>query len=337
MRLVSRPHSPAPLPLPQAGGELLDRSDLVAHAQASIARGSKSFAAASRLFDRTTRERVWLLYAWCRACDDLADAQEHGGSLGDQRDADARLARIKDLTALAFAAKPTGDPAFDGFGVVARECGLTRSMAADVIAGFALDAADWRPRSERDLMQYCYHVAGAVGVMMAVVMGIDPGDDETLDRACDLGLAFQLANIARDIEEDDAADRCYLPLEWLVEADIPPGEQMKPHYRQQLTAIVARMVDIAHAHECSARVGAGRLRPRQRWAVLSAAGIYGEIATQVERRGARAWDHRTVISDLHKVGWIARAALRAVRPPPKACRDGAEMRLWTRRDLAATQ
>lgn len=312
----------------------LDRTDLVAHAQASIGRGSKSFAAASRLFDRTTRERVWLLYAWCRACDDLADAQEHGGELGDQAGAGERLERIKHLTALAFAGKPTGDPAFDGFGVVTRECGLTRAMAADVIAGFALDAADWRPRSERDLMQYCYHVAGAVGVMMAVVMGIAADDDDTLDRACDLGLAFQLANIARDIEEDDAADRCYLPLEWLVEADIPPGEQMKPHYRAQLTAIVARMVDMAHAHECSARIGAGRLKLRQRWAVLSAAGIYGEIATQVERRGAHAWDHRTVVSDTQKAGWIARAALRALRPPPKSCVEGAALRLWTRRELA---
>jgi phytoene synthase len=311
-----------------------DRPALVAHARASIARGSKSFAAASRLFDRETRERVWLLYAWCRACDDLADAQDFGGRLGEQEDADLRLARIKELTALAFAAEPTGDPAFDGFGVVARECGLTRAMADDVIAGFALDAADWRPRTERDLMQYCYHVAGAVGVMMAVVMGIAPDDDPTLDRACDLGLAFQLANIARDIEEDDAAGRCYLPLEWLVEADIPPGEQMKPHNRPQLTAIVGRLVRIAHAHECSARIGAGRLRLRQRWAVLAATGIYGEIATEVERRGAHAWDHRTVVGDLHKAGWIARAALRALRPPPKACADGAAARVWTRAELA---
>ena len=312
----------------------LDRPALVEHARASIARGSKSFAAASRLFDRTTRERVWLLYAWCRACDDLADAQDFGGRLGEQEAADTRLATIKDRTALAFADQPSGDPAFDGFGIVARECGLTRAMAGDVIAGFALDAADWRPRSERDLMQYCYHVAGAVGVMMAVVMGVSPDDDETLDRACDLGLAFQLANIARDIEEDDAADRCYLPLEWLVDADIPPGEQMKPHYRKQLTMIVARLVRIAHAHECSARVGAGRLKPRQRWAVLAAAGIYGEIATQVERRGAHAWDHRTVVGDLHKAGWIARAAWNALRPPSRACADGAALRLLTRRDLA---
>ena len=235
----------------------------------------------------------------------------------------------------AFAGKPAGDPAFEGFGVVARECGLTRAMADDVITGFALDAADWRPRTERDLMQYCYHVAGAVGVMMAVVMGVSPDDEATLDRACDLGLAYQLANIARDVEEDDAADRCYLPLEWLVEADIPPGEQMKPHYRKQLTAIIARLVLIAQAHEHLARIGAGKLKPRQRWAVLAAAGIYGEIATQVERRGAHAWDHRTVVSDLHKACWIARAALSALRPAPKSCGGDAAARVWTRRELAS--
>ena len=313
----------------------LDRPALVAHARASIRRGSRSFAAASRLFDRPTRERVWLLYAWCRRCDDLADAQEHGGSLGDQAGADERLRRIRELTALAFAGKPTGDPAFDAFGLVARECGLTRAHAEDVIAGFALDAADWQPHSQADLMRYCYHVAGAVGVMMAVVLGIAPDDDATLERACDLGIAFQLANIARDLEEDDAADRCYLPLEWLAEADIPPGEHLKPHYRAALTALVERLVRTAHAYECSGRVGAGRLDFRRRWAVLAAAGIYGEIAREVERRGAHAWDHRTVVSDLAKLGWIVRACWQALRPVPRECREGAAERVWTRGDFLA--
>ncbi len=332
MVLASVPAQPEPVVGP-AG--ILDRPALVAHARDSIARGSKSFAAASRLFDRTTRERVWLLYAWCRRCDDLADAQEHGGALGDQADADKRLETIRERTAMAFAGKPSGDPAFDAFGLVAAECGITRAMADDVIAGFALDAADWQPRSEADLMRYCYHVAGAVGVMMAVVLGVSPDDEDTLDRACDLGLSFQLANIARDIEEDDAADRCYLPLEWLAEADIPPGEHLKPHYRHALTEQVARMVRIAHAHECSGRIGAGRLAPRQRWAVLSAAGIYGEIARKVERRGGHAWDHRTVVTDLAKLGWIARAGWEALTPPPKACQEGAEFRVWMRRELAS--
>ncbi len=188
---------------------LADRSDLVAHARSVIARGSKSFAAASLLFDRMTRERVWLLYGWCRAADDLADAQDMGGplggyNLGDQGDAAARLATIRERTALALAGEPTGDLSFDGLGVVARECGLTADMCDDVVAGFALDADDWRPRTEADMLQYCYHVAGAVGVMMAKVMGVPDEDADTLDRACDLGIAFQLANIVRDVWEDDA-------------------------------------------------------------------------------------------------------------------------------------
>ena len=294
------------------------RAALLAHARQSIMRGSKSFAMASRLFDAPTREKVWLLYAWCRRCDDLADNQDHGGTLGEQAGAEARLATIRELTAKALAGEPAGDPSFDAFGLVARECGITTAMADDVIAGFALDAADWRPRTETDLLQYCYHVAGAVGVMMAVVMGVAPDDEDTLDRACDLGLAFQLANIARDLDEDDAADRCYLPLEWLVAADIPPGEQMKPHYRRQLAALAHRMCEMETAYEASARIGAGRLGFRQRWAVLAAAGIYGDIARAVDAAGEHAWDHRIHTSAARKLWHVAHALWEAATPPPRA-------------------
>lgn len=312
----------------------MDRALLVTQAHAAIARGSKSFAMASRLFDRTTRERVWLLYAWCRRCDDLADAQDMGGKLGeavrDQREAENRLATIRTLTELAQAGEPTGDPAFDAFGVVAQECGITRAMAEDVIEGFALDAADWRPRSEADMLRYCYHVAGAVGVMMAVVMGVAPDDEDTLDRACDLGIAFQLANIARDLAEDDAAARCYLPLEWLAEADIPPGEQMKPHYRRALLPLIGRLCRLEDAYEASARVGAGRLNFRQRWAVLAAAGIYGAIAGEVEKAGCHAWNHRIGTTRMAKLGHVAYALWEASTPPPR----GADTPPWSRRALA---
>lgn len=296
-----------------------DRPALVAFARQSIARGSKSFALASRLFDRTTRERVWLLYAWCRACDDLADAQDHGrqehrGNCGPADAPEARLATIRTLTELALAGEPTGMPAFDALGVVARECGLTRDMADDVIAGFALDAADWSPRGEADLLRYCYHVAGAVGVMMAVVMGVSPDDAETLDRACDLGIAFQLANIARDLSEDDAAERCYLPADWLAEADIPPGEQMKPPYRAALLPLVERLCDLARVYEGSARIGARRLPFRARWAVLAAAGIYGAIACKVRAGGIHAWDHRVATSTPAKLGFVVRGLGQALAP-----------------------
>lgn len=292
---------------------VFDRPVLVAQARETIARGSKSFAAASHLFDRVTRERVWLLYAWCRACDDIADAQDLGGALGDQSGAAERLASIRRLTDLALAGLPTGRAEFDAFAVVARECGITRAMAEDVIAGFALDAADWTPRSEADLLRYCFHVAGAVGVMMAVVMGVDPADDDTLGRACDLGLAFQLGNIARDIAEDDRAGRCYLPAEWLAEADIPPGEQFRPCYRPALVSAVGRLCALAEVYERSARVGAGRLRFRQRWAVLAAAAIYGAIARKVAAAGAKAWDRRIGTDGTAKLGFVA-GALWHARP-----------------------
>jgi phytoene synthase len=204
-------------------------------------------------------------------------------------------------------------------------------MANDVIDGFALDAEGWRPRTEGDLMRYAFHVAGQVGVMMAVVMGVAPDDENTLDRACDLGLAFQLANIARDLCEDDAAGRCYLPLEWLAEADIPPGEHMKPQYRAALVELVARMLAIADAHEAAARWAAGRLPFRQRWAVLTAANIYGAIGRKVRALGPHAWDHRVRVGFFARLGQAWRALGEAFRsaPQPEA------MPRWTRGELMA--
>lgn len=309
------------------------RAALVAAAHRSIVRGSKSFAAASRLFDRTTRERVWLLYAWCRACDDIADEQDHGYALDEppaRRSPEDRLATIRTLTELAMAGEATGVPAFDALGQLLREVPITPVMVEDVLAGFALDAAEWSPRHEADMLRYCYHVAGAVGVMMAAVMGVPPQDEDTLDRACDLGIAFQLGNIVRDIRDDEANGRCYLPGDWLSAADIPPGEVTRPHYLHALVPLVARACAIARDYEASARVGAARLAFRQRWAVLSAANIYGAIAREVERLGAHAWDHRVHIGTGAKLGMVAGALVETTRAPAPAPRP-----ILSRRELAA--
>lgn len=305
----------------------LDRAGLVEAARQSIARGSKSFGLASTLFDRKTRERAWLLYAWCRACDDLADGQEMGHGMQVVADPAVRLALIRDRTALALAGKPSGEPAFDGFGVVARECAIPARLADDLIAGFALDAEGWRPRSENDLYLYCYHVAGAVGVMMALVMNVSPEDDTTLDRACDLGIAFQLANIARDICEDDAAERCYLPVEWQVEMDIPPGEHMKPAYRHRLAVLAQRLAKRAVGYEASGRAGTAALPFRAAWAVLAAAGIYGDIVRKVAEAGEHAWDHRIKTSKAAKIGWVGKSFVQALTRGGSINRSS---KLWTR-------
>lgn len=294
----------------------LDRGALVEAARESIARGSKSFAAASKLFDAATRERVWLLYAWCRACDDLADDQDHGGALGAQAGASERLEQIRRLTARALGGDATGHFAFDALGVVAAECGINAVHTGDVIAGFALDAAGWRPRTELDMLGYCYHVAGAVGVLMALVMGVDLEDGDTLNRASDLGIAFQLGNIARDIAEDHAAGRCYLPADWLAQAGVDEGDLMAPRHRPALAAMAGRMAAMAQVYEASARAGAARLPFRCRWAVLSAAGIYGAIARKVAARGPRAWEQRVSTSGLEKLRFLGGGLIGAMAGAP---------------------
>ena len=318
---------------PHAAGGGRHRGPLVEKARASIEKGSHSFAAASKLFGKTTRERAWLLYAWCRRCDDIADNQDAGGALGDQGDMKTREDRvqaIRVLTRRAFDEQPTADPAFDGFGLVADECGLTPDMANDVIAGFALDAGGFSPTNERDMLRYCYHVAGAVGIMMAKVMNVPDDDGDTLDRACDLGLAFQLANIARDIGEDEEGGRCYLPASWLEEKGLKPGELTKRGNRFILASLMPRHIALMEKHEAAARLGAKRLAFRDRWAVLAATNIYAAIGRKVLNRGQLAWDRRVVVSGPEKLWHVLRAFGQAVVNSPSG---PAEPIIWSRHDF----
>ncbi len=294
-----------------------ERASLVAEAERIIREGSKSFRFASNLFDQQTRERAWLLYSWCRACDDLADGQVLGHGAVAPADPERRIAYIREMTDRALAGETVGVAPFDALRVVAGECGIPRRFMDDHLAGFALDAEGWQPQSEDDLLRYCYHVAGAVGCMMAVIMGVAPDDEDTLDRASDLGLAFQLSNIARDIVEDHGVGRVYIPAEW---------GKVDPADRVGLAAIAERIGALVERYEASARVGAARLPFRARWAVLSAANIYGGIARKVVARGTSAWDSRTVVHKPEKLLLVINALVECGDRPDPVDRAG----LWAR-------
>ena len=308
----------------------MNRTNLILYAKKSIERGSKSFSRASKLFSRQTRERAWLLYCWCRACDDLADGQDHGHGMSAVANPEKTIAVMRMMTRRAHGGEQTGNPPFDAFGVVAQECDIPLSLARDMIDGFALDSRGWRPETEDDLLQYCYHVAGSVGCMMAIVMGISSRDHDTLDRACDLGLAFQLANIARDVAEDAAAGRCYLPQTWLTEAAIDPDDVMAPDRRDALILLVNRLCELAEDYEHSARVGASSLPFRSRWAVLAAAGIYGDIGRAIRKSDGKSLDRRIYTSKAKKLAWIMRAFGQTLVAAPVRDRQG----LWTRERVA---
>ncbi len=308
------------------------RNRLVEDAQRTIAAGSKSFRFASQLFDLKTRERSWLLYAWCRACDDITDGQTLGHDAVSVDNPDERIAFLRAQTDAALSGQPTGLVPFDALAMVAAETRIPTHLAHDHLAGFTRDAAGWTPTSEDDLLSYCYQVAGAVGVMMAHVMGVDPGHTDssvgdprakdTFRRAADLGIAFQLANIARDIVDDARVGRSYIPIDW-TDGDLDP---LDPVQRPRLVEIAKRLSSLADRYRTSSKVGAARLPFRSRWAVLSAAAIYGQVATRAVELGANAWDRRISISKAEKFALVAKAFAEALLPVRNASRDG----LWTR-------
>lgn len=301
---------------------------LDAFARDSMGHGSTSFALAHRMFDREARANLALLHAWYRAADDLVDGRGADGVMMVRHDRAAALANVRAQTDAALAGKATGEPAFDALALLRSKVVIPDMVIADIVTGFAFEARDWQPRSEADMLRYCYHIAGAVGVAGALILGIAGDDAATLDRAADLGIAFQLADIARDVAEDAAADRCYLPMEWMVELDIPPGQHMHPAFRPRLAVMGKWLAELAAEYEASARWGARKLAPRNRWAVLAAAGIYGDIAREVLERGDHAWDHRARAGLTAKLGWVVRAGWSVLRRPPqrRISRDG----LWTR-------
>jgi phytoene synthase len=289
------------------------RERLVAEAEQVIRAGSRSFRMASRLFDRRTRERAWLLYAWCRHCDDVCDGQSLGSAAMSPVPGSIEGLRLKTAAALR-GENGLGAP-FDGLARLLQECPVPAAFIQDHLEGFQLDADSWRPSDGADLVRYCYHVAGVVGCMMAVVMGIPAEEEPTLRRAADLGIAFQLANIARDVADDHRAGRCYLPQAWMDDAGVDPANPLDPCRRDALLAVVGRITDLAASYERAAEPGIHRLPMRARWAVFSAKSIYGGIGRKVAERGASAWDERVVVSRpaklLSMIGGLGQALARS--------------------------
>ena len=305
----------------------------VSGAQA-MAAGSSSFAAAVRLLDASTRESTVMLYAWCRHCDDTIDGQHLGHRTHVNPNAHAvasidsieRLGQLEHATKMACEGRPSSDPVFTGLAEVVQRHQLPIELLQEHLAGFRMDVEQVRYQSLEDTLVYCHRVAGVVGLMMGRVMGAR--EEATLAGARDLGIAFQLSNIARDVIEDAAVGRVYLPAAWLAEADIAPETVHRLECREALATVASRLVDAAEPYYASALRGIEALPLRNAWSVATARDIYRAIGRKVKQRGARAWDVRTRTSSFEKVKLTARGA--GVALVTKA------MGIWPRKDSAGS-
>ena len=209
--------------------------DDLAACRAAIRQGSRSFHAASLMLPARVRDPALALYAFCRLADDAVDeAPERGGALA--------VASLHDRLDRVYAGRPRNAPADRAFAAVVAAHDLPRALPEALLEGFAWDAAGRRYDTLPDLTAYCVRVAGTVGAMMTVLMGVR--DRDALARACDLGVAMQLTNIARDVGEDAAAGRLYLPRDWLREEGIDPEAFLAaPRPTPNLVGLVRRLLD----------------------------------------------------------------------------------------------
>jgi len=305
---------------------------LLTLSRAMMREGSKSFNAAARLLPARERSGAYLLYAWCRRCDDIIDGQDLGvGVREDARPPAARMAWLRRETERALAGGTVEDPAFQGLALVAQQFALPHELPFDLLAGFEMDVAERRYEALEDTLAYAYHVAGVVGVMMAHIMGAR--DTDTLNRAADLGIAFQLTNIARDVMADAALGRVYLPGSWLRDGGVDPARIAAPEARPEVALVARRLLDVAESFYCSARVGVDRLPPRSAWAIATALRVYRDIGVQVRKLGPHAWDGRVSTSrrrKLYRACGGLKDVLRRALPWPRGDVRIDRSGLWTR-------
>jgi phytoene synthase len=274
----------------------VDPDDL-ASCRALLCSGSRSFFAASLLLPRRVRAPATALYAFCRVADDAIDLGENP---------EAALQRLATRLDAAYAGTPEQTPIDRAFAATVAAHGIPKTLPAALIEGLAWDAAGRRYQTFPELLDYAARVAGAVGVMMAMVMGVR--DAASLARAADLGLAMQLSNIARDVGEDARAGRFFLPLDWLAEAGIDPATFLAaPRFSPALASVVQRLLDEAEKLYKNAESGIARLPLDCRTGIAAARRIYAAIGGQVAAAGYDSITRRAHVAGHQKLTLALRA------------------------------
>jgi len=276
-----------------------------------IKKGSKSFSLAARLFHPDIRDAAFFLYGWCRYCDDQIDQNEKTET---REELAKRVKALKDHTAAAFSFAEQREPVFVALQYIVHRYGIPAHYALELIEGMAMDVRGTRYATLKELLLYCYRVAGTVGLMMSHVMGLR--DEKALRHAADLGIAMQLTNIARDITEDAAMGRIYLPLSWLREAGVHPEKIAAPEHREKLAMLTLRLLREADRYYRSGDAGLWHLSFRSACAVAAARHVYAEIGSLLLTKGARAWDQRTYVTGPAKIWVVGRAVVSLIRSVP---------------------
>jgi len=270
------------------------------HCRNVIRTGSLSFHAASKLLPTAVRDPALALYAFCRLADDEVDEGTEKG---------AAVIDLQERLDLAYAGRPRNAPEDRAFAAIIAEFDMPRALPEALLEGLAWDAVERRYHTLSEVRDYSARVASAVGAMMCVLMRVRSAD--ALARACDLGVAMQLTNIARDVGEDARARRIYLPLDWLAEEGIALEDFFAaPEASPAVRRMVRRLLSEARRLYIRSEAGISALPLSARTGIFAARYIYDGIGKQLRRSGFNNITQRAHTSKVQKLGWVGQAMVR---------------------------
>ena len=279
---------------------MMDPRDLDACTEA-IRHGSLSFHAASKLLPKKVRDPALALYAFCRLADDEVDLK------AEKVEA---VLDLRDRLDLVYAGTPRNAAPDRAFAAVVEHFEMPRTLPDALLEGLAWDAETRTYATLSDLRDYSARVASAVGAMMCVLMGVR--DADALARACDLGVAMQLTNIARDVGEDALEGRLYLPTDWLDDAGIDRNDFFaKPHATKPVRLMVKRLVMEANRLYYRSETGIAALPRSCRPGIYGARFIYAGIAGRLSAMEYDSVSSRARTSKAQKIGWLAQSVLQS--------------------------
>jgi len=261
-----------------------------------------SFYLAMRLMPEAERDAMFAIYAFCRKVDDIAD-----DGVGTREERRCKIDGWRDDIAALYRGEPAGQAQF--LSAIVVRYGLRQEDFLAVLDGMAMDVAeDIVAPSLAMLDLYCDRVASAVGRLSIKVFGMDEGPGFEL--AHHLGRALQLTNILRDIDEDAAIGRLYLPREYLEEMKCcasldPKAVVMRP----EIDGVCRKVAALAHSHYDAADMVLAH-KPKGRLATPALMGaVYSEILAQSEKAGFAAPRHRVSLSKWRLLTLVARVSL----------------------------
>ena len=282
---------------------------LLPEAQATINRVARSFSLAARFLPRQVRDDINLLYLALRRLDDLVDLEAPSGS-AQRADAQRRIAAIRTWLSSSVIDAAGGDELAIFIDLQRRTPTLPIDAIGAFLDGMEGDLSGPVMESDADLDLYCYQVAGTVGRLMAALLGVHTGEAAQADRAARaLGGAMQRTNILRDIDEDLANGRVYLPASALRRAGLDPAASSGPTSLRDGDRHALYGAEIARA-DADYETGMAGIRHLQNGgrSIRVAAHLYREILRQIERDGFGVRrPHRPVVGRARKAALLLRA------------------------------